>query len=121
MLLREMIGEVLRRHRLRQDRTLREVSAAAAVSLGYLSEVERGKKEPSSELLAAICEALQVPLEVLLREVSDEFALDAVLRAAVAPITVPAAVSAPVETLPGVVPIGAARSATGTAVDCVAA
>lgn len=73
-LLREVIGEVLRRHRTRQGRTLRDVSAAAAVSLGYLSEVERGKKEPSSELLAAICEALRVPITLLLREVSEELA-----------------------------------------------
>jgi transcriptional regulator with XRE-family HTH domain len=72
MLLRETIGEVLRRHRLDQDRTLRDVSDAAAVSLGYLSEVERGKKEPSSELLGSICEALDVPIPALLREVSDE-------------------------------------------------
>jgi len=75
MLLRETIGEALRRHRTDQDLTLREVSAAAAVSLGYLSEVERGKKEPSSELLASICRALRVPLADLLREVSEEFAI----------------------------------------------
>src|SRR6202035_4600272 len=56
-------------------RTLREVSAAARVSLGYLSEVERGQKEASSELLAAICTALNTPLSHVLGEVSDSFAL----------------------------------------------
>jgi transcriptional regulator with XRE-family HTH domain len=61
--------------RLRQGRTLREVSAAARVSLGYLSEVERGQKEASSELLASICGALGAPLSQVLREVSDSFAL----------------------------------------------
>jgi transcriptional regulator with XRE-family HTH domain len=72
VVLRRLVGAVLRRHRLRQDRTLRDVSVAAQVSLGYLSEVERGVKEPSSELLAAICTALDVPLAQVLREVSDE-------------------------------------------------
>src|SRR3954469_6106734 len=74
VLLRRLIGDVLRRHRLGQARTLRDVSAAAQVSLGYLSEVERGQKEPSSELLAAICDALHVSLAEVLREVSDELA-----------------------------------------------
>ncbi|MGH3942434.1 MAG: helix-turn-helix domain-containing protein [Pseudonocardiaceae bacterium] len=68
-LLREAIGERLRRTRTTQRRTLREVSRSAQVSLGYLSEVERGRKEPSSELLAAICEALALPLDELLRRV----------------------------------------------------
>jgi transcriptional regulator with XRE-family HTH domain len=71
-LLRRMLGDVLRRHRLRQSRTLRDVSVAAGVSLGYLSEVERGRKEASSELLAAICAALDVSLAEVLREVSDD-------------------------------------------------
>ena len=70
-LLRRVLGDTLRGRRLRQRRTLREVSGAARVSLGYLSEVERGQKEASSELLAAICEALEVKLSDLLREVSD--------------------------------------------------
>jgi len=69
--LRQVVGETLRGVRLRQRRTLREVSAAARVSLGYLSEVERGQKEPSSELLAAICQALDVELSELFREVTD--------------------------------------------------
>src|SRR5580658_2414972 len=75
ILLRHMLGDALRRLRLRQGRTLREVSAAARVSLGYLSEVERGQKEASSELLASICGALGAPLSQVLREVSDSFAL----------------------------------------------
>ena len=66
LLLRRMIGDVLRRHRLRQSRTLRDVSVAAGVSLGYLSEVERGRKEASSELLSAICGALDVSLAEVL-------------------------------------------------------
>jgi transcriptional regulator with XRE-family HTH domain len=70
-LLRRVLGETLRGQRLRQRRTLREVSGAARVSLGYLSEVERGQKEASSELLASICEALDVRLSEVLREVSD--------------------------------------------------
>jgi XRE family transcriptional regulator, stress-response regulator len=75
VLLRHLLGDVLRRLRLRQGRTLREVSAAARVSLGYLSEVERGQKEASSELLSAICAALGIPLSQVFREVSDNFAL----------------------------------------------
>jgi transcriptional regulator with XRE-family HTH domain len=84
VLLRRLVGDVLRRHRVRQSRTLRDVSAAARVSLGYLSEVERGRKEPSSELLASICTALGVSLAEVLREVSDDMA--AIERRAVAPI-----------------------------------
>jgi transcriptional regulator with XRE-family HTH domain len=69
-LLRTQLGTTLRGHRLRQRRTLRDVSGAARVSLGYLSEVERGQKEASSELLASICDALDVELADLLAEVS---------------------------------------------------
>lgn len=75
VVLRQEIGDVLRDMRQRQGRTLREVSTAARVSLGYLSEVERGQKEASSELLYAISEALNMPLSVVLREVSDRVAL----------------------------------------------
>ena len=71
-LLRTQLGTTLRGHRLRQRRTLRDVSGAARVSLGYLSEVERGQKEASSELLASICDALEVELADLLAEVSLE-------------------------------------------------
>ncbi|HEU0191521.1 MAG TPA: helix-turn-helix transcriptional regulator [Mycobacterium sp.] len=65
-LLREAVGDVLRRTRAAQGRTLREVSDSARVSLGYLSEVERGRKEASSELLNAICGALGVRLSAVL-------------------------------------------------------
>lgn len=72
VLLREAIGERLRRTRTAQHRTLREVSRTAKVSLGYLSEVERGRKEASSELLAAICDALSLPLSDLLHGVAGD-------------------------------------------------
>jgi transcriptional regulator with XRE-family HTH domain len=75
MLLRELIGESLREERVAQGRTLREVSKVAQVSLGYLSEVERGQKEASSELLAAMCAALDLPLSVVLNLVSEKLAL----------------------------------------------
>ncbi|WP_425548459.1 helix-turn-helix domain-containing protein [Brevibacterium yomogidense] len=75
-LLRIEIGDALRTARRRQGRTLREVSSDARVSLGYLSEIERGQKEASSELLASICGALEMPVSILLRDVSDRFALD---------------------------------------------
>lgn len=75
VVLRHEIGDVLRDVRQRQGRTLREVSHSARVSLGYLSEVERGQKEASSELLSSICVALEVPLSLMLREVSDRIAL----------------------------------------------
>ncbi|MFI6255423.1 helix-turn-helix domain-containing protein [Micromonospora zamorensis] len=75
ILLRRVIGDALRARRQGQQRTLREVSTAANVSLGYLSEIERGHKEPSSELLAAICDALGARLSELLLEVSDTVAL----------------------------------------------
>jgi transcriptional regulator with XRE-family HTH domain len=74
VLLRRLLGDVLRRHRVLQARTLRDVSAAAGVSLGYLSEIERGRKEASSELLAAICTALDVSLSEVLREAGDDLA-----------------------------------------------
>lgn len=70
-LLREEVGDVLREYRQRQGRTLREVSSQARVSLGYLSEVERGQKEASSELLESIAGALNVPLSHVLRLVAD--------------------------------------------------
>lgn len=71
LLLREAIGGTIRRARTERGRTLRDVSREARVSLGYLSEIERGRKEPSSELLAAICSALGLPLPELLDEVAD--------------------------------------------------
>lgn len=74
IVLREVLGAELRRLRTAQGRTLRDVSARAAVSLGYLSEVERGEKEASSELLLAICGALDVRLSDLLLTASDRVA-----------------------------------------------
>lgn len=62
VLLREALGDVLRSLRVEQHLTLREVSSRAVVSLGYLSELERGHKEASSELLLAVCDALEVSL-----------------------------------------------------------
>jgi transcriptional regulator with XRE-family HTH domain len=71
-LLRTLVGDVLRRRRLRQRRTLADVARAARVSVQYLSEVERGRKEPSSEVLAAICDALRIDLSDLLAEVGRD-------------------------------------------------
>ena len=90
VLLRQEIGDVLRDARRQQGRTLRDGSAVARVSLGYLSEVERGQKEASSELLASICGALEVPLSSVLREVSQRVAAAEHLGATVqVPDTVP--------------------------------
>lgn len=75
VLLRREVGDVLREKRQGQGRTLREVSASASVSLGYLSEVERGEKEASSELLASICKALDLPLSQMLSDVADRVSL----------------------------------------------
>jgi transcriptional regulator with XRE-family HTH domain len=91
ILLRRVLGDALRRHRQSQERTLREVSSAARISLTYLSEVERGRKEPSSELLSAICGALGVPLSDVLREASDVLATQ---EAPMAPVDVLAPASA---------------------------
>lgn len=82
VLMREAIGDSLRRARTARRRTLREVSRKARVSLGYLSEVERGRKEASSELLAAICEALDMALHELLTEAAEVLAADTLLAAA---------------------------------------
>jgi len=68
-LLRTMLGDVLRRTRLEQGRTLADVAGAAKVSVQYLSELERGRKEASSEILAAICDALWLELPELLAAV----------------------------------------------------
>lgn len=75
VLIRRELGDVLRERRREQQRSLRDLSAASAVSLGYLSEIERGEKEASSELLGAICDALGLPLSALLRELSTRVAL----------------------------------------------
>lgn len=86
VLLRRVIGDALRARRQGQHRTLREVSTAANVSLGYLSEIERGQKEASSELLAAICEALGARLSELLGEVSDTLALAENMKGVLVPV-----------------------------------
>ncbi|MFI7605408.1 helix-turn-helix domain-containing protein [Micromonospora sp. NPDC049366] len=106
VLLRRVIGDALRARRQGQQRTLREVSSAANVSLGYLSEIERGQKEPSSELLAAICDALGARLSELLREVSDTVALAEQMPN----------VLVPVQDEPAPVPAAPAAKATGRAV-----
>ena len=86
VLFRRLLGDVLRELRMQRGLTLREVSAGARVSLGYISEIERGQKEASSELLASLCSALEVPLSDVLRDVSDLVALEEAALAAT-PIT----------------------------------
>lgn len=86
ILLRRELGDVLRDERQDQGRTLREVSAAARVSLGYLSEIERGEKEASSELLSSVCSALGIPLSIALSQVSERVAA---AEAVTAPVPLP--------------------------------
>jgi transcriptional regulator with XRE-family HTH domain len=93
ILVRRHLGDVLRQRRLREGRTLRQVASAARVSPGYLSEIERGQKEPSSELLGAICDALDVRLSDLILELSAELAA-AELAAAELGLGVPASAGA---------------------------
>jgi transcriptional regulator with XRE-family HTH domain len=76
VLFRRVLGDVLRAQRVERGMTLREVSAGARVSLGYISEIERGQKEASSELLSSLCTALDVSLSTVLREVSDAVAVE---------------------------------------------
>jgi len=98
VLLRRVIGDALRSRRQGQHRTLREVSTEANVSLGYLSEIERGQKEASSELLSSICEALGAQLSEVLREVSDTLALAEQMEGVLVPLgderAIPAAAGA---------------------------
>lgn len=75
ILVRQEIGEVLRDFRQQKGRTLRQVASRASVALGYLSEVERGQKEASSEILAAVAEALDVPISTIMREVGERLAV----------------------------------------------
>lgn len=75
VLVRQEIGDVLRDFRQQKGQTLRQVASRASVALGYLSEVERGQKEASSEILASLADALEVPVSVIMREVSDRLAL----------------------------------------------
>ncbi|HUR51312.1 MAG TPA: helix-turn-helix transcriptional regulator [Mycobacteriales bacterium] len=104
VVLRALLGDALRETRLKQHRTLKEVSQAARVSLGYLSEVERGQKEASSELLASICHALGVRVSDVLRRVSDELAV-------LEPHPLPVPVPLPAPELVPVAPVGTAVSA----------
>jgi transcriptional regulator with XRE-family HTH domain len=71
-LLRSYLGSTLRNARVAQGRTLRDVAKSARVSLGYLSEVERGQKEASSELILAICTALDLTLSTLLLDIATQ-------------------------------------------------
>jgi transcriptional regulator with XRE-family HTH domain len=75
ILMRHEIGAVLRDYRLEREMTLRDVSSGAQVSLGYLSELERGQKEASSEVLASIAYALGVSVSQILFETADRLAL----------------------------------------------
>lgn len=75
ILLRQEVGDVLRDLRLQKGRTLRQVAGRASVALGYLSEVERGQKEASSEILSAVADALDVPISAIMREVSDRLSV----------------------------------------------
>jgi transcriptional regulator with XRE-family HTH domain len=75
VLVRQEIGDVLRDFRLQKAMTLRQVASRASVALGYLSEVERGQKEASSEILASVADALDTPISVIMREVGDRLAL----------------------------------------------
>ncbi|MFM6966604.1 MAG: helix-turn-helix domain-containing protein [Rhodoluna sp.] len=87
VLVRQEIGDVLRDFRLQKGRTLRQVAGRASVALGYLSEVERGQKEASSEILASVAEALEVPISVIMRQVSDRLAAQ---EGSLIPDTIPA-------------------------------
>ena len=75
VLVRQELGDVLRDFRLQKGRTLRQVAGKASVALGYLSEVERGQKEASSEILASVADALETPISVIMREVGDRMAV----------------------------------------------
>lgn len=86
VLFRRLLGDVLRAERVQRGMTLREVSAGARVSLGYISEIERGQKEASSELLASLCNALDVRLSDVLHEVSRAVAVE---EAAALPTPIP--------------------------------
>ena len=76
VLFRRLLGEVLRARRLEQGRSLRDLCSDASISLGYMSEIERGRKEASSELLSSICAALDAPLSEILSEVADAVAIE---------------------------------------------
>jgi transcriptional regulator with XRE-family HTH domain len=85
VMFRRLLGDVLREKRLQRGLTLRQLSAEALVSLGYISEIERGQKEASSELLASLCAALDVPLSEVLSDVSSLVAVEEAATAEVGP------------------------------------
>ena len=88
VLFRRLLGDVLRGARMQRGMTLRELSAEARVSLGYISEIERGQKEASSELLSSLCQAMDLPLSDVLRDVADAVAVEeAALKIVTTPIT----------------------------------
>lgn len=93
-LLRELLGEVLRRKRSERGRTLREVAETARVSLAYISEVERGQKEASSEILGAVCQALGITILELVSAAAGELSAQrtvAVTELRSRPISTPSA------------------------------
>lgn len=87
VLVRQELGDVLRDLRLQKGRTLRQVAGKASVALGYLSEVERGQKEASSEIIASVADALDTPVSVIMREVGDRIAV--IERLETIPDTIP--------------------------------
>jgi transcriptional regulator with XRE-family HTH domain len=89
VLVRQEIGDVLRDFRLQKAMTLRQVASRASVALGYLSEVERGQKEASSEILASVADALDTPISVIMREVGDRLAVIEGVTLSVVPDTLP--------------------------------
>src|SRR3954464_418018 len=91
-LFRRLLGDVLRERRLEQGLTLRQVSAEARVSLSYISEIERGQKEASSELLSSLCQAMDLPLSDVLRDVADAVAVE---EAAIGIVATPIGVARP--------------------------
>jgi len=90
VLFRRSLGDVLRGARMQRGLTLRDLSAEARVSLGYISEIERGQKEASSELLASLCQAMDLPLSDVLRDVASAVAVEEAALQIVTPRIAPA-------------------------------
>jgi transcriptional regulator with XRE-family HTH domain len=109
-LLRTLLGDVLRRARHGQQRTLADVAQAARVSMPYLSELERGRKEASSEVLAAVCDALRVELSDVLAEVGRELAAERARRLLADRVAAERARRERREEFPVVVPLDAVRA-----------
>jgi transcriptional regulator with XRE-family HTH domain len=109
-LLRTLLGDVLRRARHGQRRTLADVARAARVSMPYLSELERGRKEASSEVLAAVCDALRVELSDVLAEVGRELAAERARRLRADRVAAERARRRRLEEFPVVVPLDAVRA-----------